>query len=889
VLLRPTQASCEKVATPPDCHKFARCGLVAEQEEQLLKWMPAVVEYRQRLASLQGAWDNLALLSHLGDDGTNLSSTREAFETLATQLVTHLGTETHLKTVLACESRAQVAIDILVRNLFERTADVGFLAADDAIRKFCRDVPTLKGVIAEGGEEAEGAQRTLQMAKDSVQRRLAEYVAKYSVYNNVVLIAPSGEVLAQLAGGRAPAHTQDSLIDATLSSSMPYVESFAASDLVPDAQRALIYSQRVTFKGDTVAVLCLCFKLEDECAGIFHRLRNESDWSVLSLIDDQNRVIASTDPYQVPAGARVPDAAGARGGVVRFAGREYLAVTRKAKSYQGYAGPAWRGHVMVPVERAFESQDRTDHLQCTPEALADIRRNPAIFSVGLREIPRQADAIQRDLNRSVWNGSVRLSTGSAQNVAFAKALLREISNMGRKTKDVFERSIGELHETAVSSVLQDSEFMASLTVELFARNLYERANDCRWWALNGTLAGTLAGREGFDAKAASAVLAHINSLYTVYHSIVLFDLERRVVATSREDHEHLIGTQIDDSWAGETLSLTDSQGYAVSKFGPSAFASDQNTLIYAATVRGSDRRAIGGVAVVFDACAQLKTMLVDALPHDEKGNLLAGCKGVLLDREGRVMCSTDPSIADSEETLEVIRTNLSSNGANVRRIAGQYYALGTRLDTGYREYSGIGAHAVVLLPLGSVPEREVEQRRPLPQCTATRNDHSRQDIREFTTFAASGAWYALPTSCVIEAVDSKAVQTITTAGPPWAGVIIHGDGAVPVVDLSKLLGLPNLEDPSVVILMRLPGRERPLGLLVESLGDNPEVPADRLLPVAVLEHGRESSLVELAIQPVNARDGLVLVVAAEKLVGQLFGVAAVAAGVAVEERQVAAA
>ncbi|MEJ1962515.1 MAG: hypothetical protein WDO56_13620 [Gammaproteobacteria bacterium] len=99
---------------------------VAEQEEQLLKWMPAVVEYRQRLASLQGAWDNLALLSHLGDDGTNLSSTREAFETLASRLVTHLGTETHQKIVLACESRAQVAIDILVRNLFERTADVGF-------------------------------------------------------------------------------------------------------------------------------------------------------------------------------------------------------------------------------------------------------------------------------------------------------------------------------------------------------------------------------------------------------------------------------------------------------------------------------------------------------------------------------------------------------------------------------------------------------------------------------------------------------------------------------------------------------------------------------------------------------------------------------------------
>ncbi len=533
---------------------------MADQEEQLLKWMPAVVEYRQRLASLQGAWDNLALLSHLGDDGTNLSSTREAFETLANHLVTHLGAETHQKAVLACEARAQVAIDILVRNLFERTADVGFLAADDAISKYCKDASTLKSVIREGGEEAQGAERTLQMTRDAVQRRLAEYVAKYSVYHNVVLVAPNGEVLAQLPGGRAPELSRDAVIDATLASSMPYVESFAASDLVPNTRRALIYSQRVTYKGDTVAVLCLCFKLEDECGSIFERLQNGSDWSVLALVDDRNQVIASTDPYQLPAGARVPAATGPNGGLVRFAGRQYLAITRSAKPYQGYAGPAWRGHVMVPVERAFEAQDQSDSLQCSPEALVDIRRNPAIFSAGLQEIPRQADAIQRDLNRSVWNGSVRLSTGSAANVTFAKALLREISNMGRKTKDVFERSIGELHETAVSSVLQDSEFMASLTVELFARNLYERANDCRWWALNGVLAGALQGRENCDAKAASVVLAHINRLYTVYHSIVLFDADRRIIAVSRDDQSHLVGGQIDEAWAHDTLAMVDPQG-----------------------------------------------------------------------------------------------------------------------------------------------------------------------------------------------------------------------------------------------------------------------------------------------------------------------------------------
>ena len=113
--------------------------------------------------------------------------------------------------------------------------------------------------------------------------------------------------------------------------------------------------------------------------------------------------------------------------------------------------------------------------------------------------------MQRDLNRSVWNGSVHLSLADAGDSRFAKALLREISNMGRKTQDVFEHSIEELHETIVSSVLDDSRFMASLAGELLARSLYERANDCRWWALDSTLVGYLRQAEGCDAAAVCRV------------------------------------------------------------------------------------------------------------------------------------------------------------------------------------------------------------------------------------------------------------------------------------------------------------------------------------------------------------------------------------------------
>src|SRR4051812_17449869 len=250
---------------------------------RLTRYMPAVVGYRERLATLQGAWDSLALLSHLSEDGTNLSNTREAFESLAADLVTHLETETHKKALLAARARAQVAIDVLVRNLFERTADIGFLAADDDIRAY-------SGAALANDPEQEAAADTLTASGRSIQQRLAEYVSKYSVYQNVILLSADGRVLLQLEGGQAPAASRDPLISATLATD-GYVETFRRTDLVPDARRALIYSQRVTSEGRTLGVLCLCFRLEDECDGIFSQLRSQTDWTVLALLDANDEVI----------------------------------------------------------------------------------------------------------------------------------------------------------------------------------------------------------------------------------------------------------------------------------------------------------------------------------------------------------------------------------------------------------------------------------------------------------------------------------------------------------------------------------------------------------------------------------------------------------------------
>jgi chemotaxis signal transduction protein len=827
---------------------------------KLTKYMPAVVGYRERLATLQGAWDSLALLSHLSDDGTNLSNTREAFESLAADLVTHLETETHKKALLAARARAQVAIDILVRNLFERTADIGFLAADDDIRNYAR-----AAVASDTDEASVAGPRNANYR--SMQQRLAEYVSKYSVYQNVILLSPQGQVLLQLEGGQAPAATLDPLISATLATD-GYVETFRRSDLVPDARRALIYSQRVTSEGQTLGVLCLCFRLEDECEGIFTQLRSQTDWTVLTLLDANNEVIVSSDTQQMPVGAKLAGIGDEAGNILRFAGREFLAVTCKAQPYQGYAGPAWRGHVMIPLERAFEAHEDAEEATCAADVLADLRATASKFSAALREIPRQADAVQRDLNRSVWNGSVRLSVGAGSNGTFAKALLREISNMGRKTKEVFERSIEELHETVVSSVLHDSRFLASLASELLARNFYERANDCRWWALNGTLGGRLAGAEGCTDEAATQVLRHINSLYTVYHAIVLFDSQRRIVATSRPEQEEMLGSVLDEAWASDALAVSGTQAYSVSQFRPSPLYDGRPTYIFAAGIRGAGGRTLGGIAVVFDTAPQLAAMLQDSIPKDESGQPQAGCVALYLDRDLRVLSCTNPAIDIAK--LEWVRESARTGSAQVMRIGDEYHSVGARRDTGYREYEGIGGYAVVLMPLGRVSE-QTATRRMLPQRAATRQEGGKQDMVELASFAVGENWYALPTAHVIEAVDARSLQSLPKTQNWCAGYLMFAGEPIVVADMARLLGATNIETPRVVIAIRPPGQSRPFGLLVEALGDIPEVARDRLLTIDTLRNEDTSLLVEFALQVADPSDPMVMVLNTQRLANLLRG------------------
>jgi len=812
----------------------------------VVRHMSSVEDYRARLASLQGSWDTLSLLSHLRGDGADVSGTRQAFESLANDLVQSLSEETYKKAMLALKAKGQIAIDVIVRNLFERTADIGFLAIDDDIRDYLKQRRTDAANVS--------------ALNDRLRRRFREYVGKYSVYHDVVLLDSEGEVLVRLDDKHEVARTSHELLHETLTTRQGYVETFGKVDLLPDSDRSLIYSYRVADGGRTEGVLCLCFRFDDEVDGIFAKLRAADDWTVFCFLDSKGAVIASSDPWQTPMGAILPVVLEEGGRVVRFAGREYLAVTRRTQGYQGYMGPGWYGHAMLPIEHAFDHA--AEETKAIPsDLLAALRESEAIFTPALRKIPAQADGIQRELNRTVWNGNVRLASSTDSGNDFTKVLLREIGNAGRRTQETFERSISELQETVVSSILDDARLLASLAVDVLDRNLYERANDCRWWALNAALSRSLSGQSAETDQDASEILRHINSLYTVYHDIVLFDATGRIVAVSNASHASSVGQVINEPWVAATLELRDSQQFAVSAFAPCDLYDGRHTLVYGAAVRNESRRVVGGIGIVFDSGPQFEAMLRDALPRTESGAIANGSIGLFVDSRFTVVAATSEYAPG--DTIDLPRELLETqtNTARTVCIKGVHYAIGVRKTSGYREYAGMGVFSLILIPLGPALDRVIV-RRAEPQ--NHRRGQAHEAVVDVATFYCGDQRLGLMRNEIVEALDGAHLRPIPNA-PTWhAGLLMYRELPLPVIDLGQLLNAGPGTRARNVIVVRAVDTGQLFGLLVEELADIPEIAQSRILPVAEM-NTRGPAILDRAVRPEHAEEQMLMIINIEQL------------------------
>ncbi len=797
----------------------------------VIRHMSNVDSYREDLHQQQIVWDYLSVLGQLARLDNQLSVARKQFSQLTGVLLNRIGLELLKKTTNAYAFKAQVAIDIMLRNLFERTADIGFLATDDDIRAYLLQLKQTPSA-------------DMRLPSEKLRERFRQYVDKYSVYHNIILLDTQGKVVLQLDQNNPVTHSKDPLIEESLHTTEAYVEHFRYSDLLPNADSSLIYSYRVTSPDQSAAlgVVCLCFRFENECEGIFSHLLEADESAILCLLNTQGQVIASVDSEKIPLNTKLKLHPEADYNLLNCNGVEYFCCTRASAGYQGYRGAGWLGHVMVPLDKVFkQSANQNEH--AISSTLLEAIMQGSVFVEEIKSIPLQANQIQRELNRLVWNGNVQQSIAkNSSDAAVSKVLLGEIKNTGTLTKQIFEKSITNIQTTVITTALQDSASMAALAIDIMDRNLYERANDCRWWALNTTFRELLAQKNlsEKDVSTIQSILSYINGLYTVYSNLLVFDKYGAVLAVSNSQYQSLLGSKLNAPWVSAINGMATAQHYAVSDFVVTPLYNNLASYIYVAAIRSMDNtEVLGGVAIVFDSAPQFKAMLQDVLPRDAQGEALENCFAVYVDADKKIISSTHVQFTvgtkfEVEDEFYALKNGQSMSKITHLHVADkqQYFALGCSKSRGYREYKGpddvyqSDVYAFVCIYLGEVQTQSIEQ--------DFAQHEARMDAQvglPLATFFVEGNWLALRAEQVDSAVPLQKLVPIRGSEPSIvAGYMIYKDNSLALIHTSILLGTNKVaQAKDDVVVVKIQGSL--IGLLVDELGEMIDVPNQWIQPI----------------------------------------------------------
>lgn len=626
--------------------------------------MSGVLQYEQKLTELDSWWSKVTLIGKINSlrlGSTILDSmdqTKKRFTELQQILIDNLLLEQTKKTLLTDKACSQIAIDVLIRNLFERTADIGFLATDYQIRSF----------LAQPSAEA----------VDAMQQHLANYVSYYSVYQDVVLVSPDGQIQLRLDQSQMQKYSRDPLVQQCLQHPRQFSETFRYSDLQPKQTQSLIYAQAVlSDEGISLGVLCLCFKFDDEITTIFKNLLPEHSQSILLLQSEDGSTVFSSDTELLP-----PQQTAGRQqqlGLRKVESRDYLLSFAQTQGYQGYFGPAWQTQIWTPV-KSLSNQPKSSQQALD---INNLKLFPELF-----QIHRSSLQVNDELSLIVLNGVISAARNDA--VEFVP-VLDAIRGIGKEIHQVFSHSVEELAHTVLHSQLEELVMLARQALDIMDRNLYERANDCRWWAHNKKFQELLRQPDSEKQQEAAKELAYINDLYTVYSNIYLYDKAQRILCCARDNTEQL-QQMPENSGSADCLLLNSPHQYAVSDFEPSALYQQQSTYIYHAPVftDTTSGKAQGGIALVFDSAPQFSAMLLDILPKNEHGEVKADFSACFIDEKGAVLASSTTELWPTGHSVplpvELFRSAKQHPVSQRITLHGQPYWLALAYSKGYREY-----------------------------------------------------------------------------------------------------------------------------------------------------------------------------------------------------------
>jgi hypothetical protein len=272
-----------------------------------------------------------------------------------------------------------------------------------------------------------------------------------------------------------------------------------------------------------------------------------------------------------------------------------------------------------PLSAAKKSSTPAAPVSPTDKVVQVVKQLAEAMQAAINEI--------REINENAkllsLNARIEAARAGASGAAFGvvaqemQALSNNTANVADDMANKTKHSISNLVEIIGGNVrgarLSD---IALNSIDLIDRNLYERTCDVRWWATDTSLVDALQNPSQASAEFASRRMGVILNAYTVYHDLVLCDMNGRVIANGRPSMFNSVGrNEAKAPWFIRAMATRSGNDFAFESAHRSQLVKDQSVLVYSSTVRRhgeANEPTLGALGVVFNWEALSQAVLTNA-------------------------------------------------------------------------------------------------------------------------------------------------------------------------------------------------------------------------------------------------------------------------------------
>ena len=636
------------------------------------------------------------------------------------------------------QSTAMIKIDMIERNLLERTCDVRWWALEkafwecitladqnpDQLTKIIK--PTRKAPAKQSGKSSK-AESDLKNAIELACTRLEDIRNSYTLYRDLVIATIDGTVVAN-----SNAERRDSILGTNVSDEEWFQKALQTKDgteyFVQDISKSkledsdsLIYSTALRANGDeqgeVIGAMGVLFDFQGEGQIILNDyMPQDRSGSILDgwfsfFTNADGRVIGSSDEHFIPSGDladlprrhwRLTNPGEVLVSNAIVCGNRSLVVSHKSEGFDEYKGLGWTSHLVLPESAMFERSEENIDYGISPQELMNSKLIPDTNKQTYQEIQRN----KGDIQLISINGIILATDLGKAGTSFIP-IFDQITTTGNSTTGKMEELLSEMSADMLQQNLKALENFSKQAIDLIDRNLFERAADVRWWSTDHAFWEALQNNTEENFEEASKRLGIINASYTMYRDLVIADSNGRIVANSKsENRDKLKRMNVSEqSWFRQGMQISRSVQYGVQDVCNSDLENEETSLIYCGGILENGERegkVLGVLGILFDWENLVCPILEGCLPRI-KNEVVEGGAAFYMNDDKEIIATTDAENFPIGQEVNIPAENMNleagESASGIFTDKGRKFIIGSSKTQGYREYNGLGWTAHVVRPI----------------------------------------------------------------------------------------------------------------------------------------------------------------------------------------------